>query len=358
MAARQAFPADAPPQWVEHDMGDDYLAPTATRMLFGDVVNAFLRLRSPHDRAAVLEESWERSWPHPGSDLATGFFQLERRLPFPLLLLNGTSVTDGCRVETSIIRTAVNPAQVGEACRSIGYFDLSGTYVPPAGRQDWVLGATKDAARYLCSDIRLSTAALLAARFPYVTPSGRVQCGSKRAFVVDGGYFDNSGLGTIGELWNALEPEVAAANQGSAAPIVPLLIHIDNHYNSTSAPASGSAPHEAVVPLETLLDTRDGHDQDARVEAMLLFGSDAPATATVPATDCLTDRVANLYPREHPGTEAPLGWVMSHESRSDLAGQLQTLPVLVELAKVREWFRPVAPECIATHYPIPKRKKR
>jgi len=45
-------------------------------------------------------------------------------------------------------------------------------------------------------NLKLSTAAILSSRFPYVSPAGKI----KRNYYVDGGYFDNSGAGTILEL--------------------------------------------------------------------------------------------------------------------------------------------------------------
>jgi hypothetical protein len=351
--------------WIQQRLDDDYVAPTFARMLFGDLPNAFIRLRSVSDRAAVLEGSWERSWPKKTKDsLGEGFFGTSSK-HFPLLMLTGTSVTDGCRFEVSPLRTALPPArykqdgvitQLGEACRSVELFDVGpppNPYTKPQGRTDWILAATKDSDDYLCSDIHLSTAALLAARFPYVTPSGRVQCGEHASFVVDGGYFDNSGLSPILELWNALLPLVADENRrrSTSKPcIVPLLVHIDNHYADVGGPAANTRPQEVAVPLQTLLSTRNGHDQDARIEAMLSFSKRiAPDLGVVEtARDGSVgraDRIANLYPRAHPGTEPPLGWTMSDISRNDLVKQLHNKSVAYELEKARRWFKPGVLRC-------------
>jgi hypothetical protein len=351
--------------WIEQRLGDDFVAPIFARMLFGDLPNAFLRLRSVSDRAAVLEGSWERSWPGQERGAMSKEFFARGADQFPLLLLNGTSVTDGCRFETSVLRTALPPAiykqegksvQLGEACRSIELFDRGPTpqnpYTTPQDRGDWVLAATKDAGDYLCGDIHLSTAALLAARFPYVMPAGRVQCGSNASFVVDGGYFEDSGLSPIVEMWTALEPLVADENRRNkdGPCIVPLLVHIDNHYADASAPAPNARPPESLVPLLGLLSTRDGRDQNARVEAMLQFSKriSPDRIALGPKVNgkrSLADRVANLYPRAHPGTEPPLGWTMSRVSRNDLVDQLTNGGVTEELEKARNWFAPGSIAC-------------
>ena len=52
-------------------------------------------------------------------------------------------------------------------------------------------------------DLRLSTAALLSARFPIISPAGVLRNDADASFgdrVVDGGYFENSGLSTAPTL--------------------------------------------------------------------------------------------------------------------------------------------------------------
>jgi len=113
--------------------------------------------------------------------------------------------------------------------------------------------------------MRLSTAALLAARFPYVTPSGRVpaECGYEgdlRALdkppdvvcahpgpnvrcegrYVDGGYTDNSGLFTLVAVWPSLralilQHNIDAENRG-VRPIAPMIVELDNHYQRSTQP--------------------------------------------------------------------------------------------------------------------------
>jgi hypothetical protein len=49
--------------------------------------------------------------------------------------------------------------------------------------------------------LNFSTAAVLSARFPYVSPAGAIQ----NRYFVDGGYFDNSGSGIVMELMEQLK---------------------------------------------------------------------------------------------------------------------------------------------------------
>ena len=63
-------------------------------------------------------------------------------------------------------------------------------------------------------DVPLSTAAHISARFPYVSPPGRIErrgCPSSEGLVpapavsydADGGLFDNAGSGTAVDTWRA-----------------------------------------------------------------------------------------------------------------------------------------------------------
>src|SRR5262249_9224241 len=55
----------------------------------------------------------------------------------------------------------------------------------------------------LQADLPLSTAVHNSARFTYVSPAGHMDRGDgeERGRVVDGGYFENSGLTTLGEIY-------------------------------------------------------------------------------------------------------------------------------------------------------------
>jgi hypothetical protein len=359
-ATQQDQPADAGSNWVQSKLGGDFLGPTFAWMLFADAPNGLVRTRLLDNRADILERSWENAWPTAGSDLQEGLYQ--RGKTFPILLMNGTSVTDGCRFETSVLAAAAGEpilqpkkfqSAAGSGCLSPVPFDVpipkdirkelggKSPYVPPARRTEWALSATRDIADYLCpgQDIRLSTAALMSARFPFVSPSGKVGC-SKNAngtsYVVDGGYFDNTGTSTINELWAKLKLRVAWHNRSTMASktnptcIVPYLIEIDNHYGPASPPPN-ARPSELTVPTTTLGNLMNAHEANAALEAAMQFSRGR--------------RLAIIYPRSHPGTEAPLGWTMSDIAQSDLQSQLDNDFVRAELARARRFFAPKPDAC-------------
>ena len=320
-AAQQEHPTEVGKNWVNQTLGGDFLGPTFAWMFFVDAPNALLRARLWDDRAAILERSWEQPWGSGGA-LQEGLFQRGDR--FPILLLNGTSVKDGCRFETSVLSGGVGRNQATADCLSPTPFEQE---PPPPGRDGWIWGATKDFADYLCQgqDVRLSTAALLSARFPYVTPSGKIGCAKPGhpdpSYVVDGGYYDNTGASTVTELWTQLEPMVAQQNLAhpNAPCIVPFLVEIDNHYTEPPAPGNTSRPKELTVPPTTLATVRNGHDSNAQQVAALQFGD---------------GKAAFVYPRSHPGTEAPLGWTLSDTSQADLESQLANSKVQDELRQI------------------------
>ena len=66
-----------------------------------------------------------------------------------------------------------------------------------------------------------------------------------QTYVVDGGYYENSGILTLLQVWRAVEPLVRQANAAPGARrIVPWLVVMDNHYRSA---ASAVAFHEGRV---------------------------------------------------------------------------------------------------------------
>jgi hypothetical protein len=347
--------------WPTDTLRHDFVGPVFAWALFVDLPLSFIRRGGGTDRAEVLERSWEREWSDTaGNPLGRGLYAqwLEHRLP--LVFLNGTRVQDGCRFETSVVLTAVGSSVAPQPvtaddplirdCLALRLFEDTDKpprlYVPPSERTTWMLGATTDLAPNLCpgEDVRLSTAALLAARFPYVAPSGKVEkCGGgSPANIVDGGYFENTGNATIVELWDSLRGLVTKhnANAGSTC-VVPVLLEIDNHYRGAPGPAPAGRPWESSAPLQTLRAGRDARDAESRQAAALAFGQREfdGMSAHVGSEGDAIDRIAHIFPRAHPGAEAPLGWTLSDVATADLDDRLKD-DNRAELKKIQKWFAP------------------
>ena len=249
---------------MDEQLGRDFASATLGWALFHDVPNRFLGSTPPWrklrwsfhgqcmtgDRAAVLEDDFDAAWQGEAPNLrltwdARSSRDAARRgvaETVPLLITNAT-VTGGKA------RAVVSAGNLGAWPRS-ELEEGAG-----AGLDSYPLAGTVEVTDTLCftKDIRLSTAALLGGRFPYVSPSGHLSghCGRSagerlgddfnsrcrrlrraldlRTRVVDGGYADNSGLFTIGAVWPTLRELIVQFNRTSARKIAPVIVELDNH---------------------------------------------------------------------------------------------------------------------------------
>jgi hypothetical protein len=337
--ATATAPGDAsgevlPHRWYRDRLGADFLAPTIATYLFNDGLNALVRPRTGVDRGAVLERAWERTWPDDA--LAQPFLARQASGEQPLLLLNGFDVSDGCRVNTSVIGSLASPTPddvrtVGAArCRSVD-------------REPRLLLSTADLLAQLCpdDDVRFSTAALNSARFPFVSPAGRIaSCAdaasdaasdaggartvdSRTVDVVDGGYRETSGASTLVELWpafaGALAAELAAdLAAGADTPercVVPVFVQIDNGPEQAVDLRRGAdrTVGQWFAPVVALGSSAGGQEAAARQASRAVFeGSDDRPGAWY--------RITTFA---HPGSSAPLGWVLSDTAMADLERQLR-----------------------------------
>lgn len=191
------------------------------------------------DRAALLEQSWEAHFDHvAGRSLRFGSGipcregsdkGLCRRLGYasqqseggwlPLLVLNGASVETGRRIiATDLVSTlqipGVAPGSLSRATLYSAAYDLfemtstpcaeapAGLACPLASPFPEDAPDTRDG-----PDVRLSTAALISARFPIISPAGTLRTRGREDRgdrVVDGGYFENAGLTSAIDLAEAL----------------------------------------------------------------------------------------------------------------------------------------------------------
>lgn len=370
----EELPGSASQGWIRATLGQDGVSSTLGWMLFVETPWSMLRFPLARDRAATLEETWERWWEQslgrtPGQDPNGGtmlgppdasttaassslprFFAVQGKRDgstspdLPLLILNGASVESGCRFNGSVLVTdGRERSETSTRCLAPNTLELEGT-----------LGATVDLVDFMCADqdLLLSTAAFLSARFPVISPSGRLeQCGEPPApepsgsvastrqapdpvrssvirsntvkpqtFVVDGGYHESSGAGTALDLWLAVEPYVEAYNRDPNRPvsIVPFMIQIDNGYSEPASPGVVAGSPQFVVPLVTMAASVSANHERARQTARLVF---AKPYDVAPGARYCDPRYAHFSVRAHPGAAAPLGWTLSRVSVDDLLVQ-------------------------------------
>lgn len=332
--------------WVDDHLEQDALAPLWAWTLYADLPSSLLGLDIGPDRAEILEAAWERTWTDgdsKGDPLTSGVRELwATRHDFPLLLLSSTSVQDGCRLNVSVLDADIEPKGKVADRRCIA------PAVPPEAQGTFA--TTEDVVDVLCrgDDLRLSTASLLSARYPFVAPSGRLpRCGrdDDAIYALDGGIFDNSAASPLLELWPQLERKVAAFNGRSATQcIVPVFLQIDNGYEQSVPPRPRRRPLELEAPVRAGLGIVGGaRDASARQAAALAFGDRPPPGIPRPATvedgRVEVDRYARLVPQSHPGTSAPLGWTLSKPSMQSLRNQLAADPSAERLrTTVSRWF--------------------
>jgi hypothetical protein len=309
----------------------DFLSPVFVGLAFRDnfappthLLSERLRIR---DRAVLLEQALERHYSYvtglSGSDLLeTGDFCADtspkkglcRRFGYwnnpgaggdpakwvPLLLLNGTSVQTGRRiVTTDLISTMKGHPRETLYSPAYDLFEMRSTACPapssglagepPTGTQSQHKQRSATEMQHCgtellpldAPDILLSTAALTSARFPLISPAGAIQnlnADGRGDEIVDGGYFENSGVTTALDLWRALY----------ARNLNPLILALSNEPEGTHdkdevprrpdvTPALGESMVAGLVhglpariigaasmPLEALLYTRAGHAAEAR----------------------------------------------------------------------------------------------
>jgi hypothetical protein len=338
-------------------LDDDLVSPDAAALAFRDVPLGWVRMEpSGVDRAAVLEQAWERA----AGSLRNGLFADARdgsgRLRFPLLLLNGATVDDGCRLNGSVLTTAAtiegpSPVAGTEDCRSLTQFD-PGRSDPGATTDPSALVGSKDLYDYLCGpnstdrhDIALSTAALLSARFPYISPTGALNgCREpqRRTYDLDGGLVETSGVSPLTEIWTRIAGDVQAINDNPAGTVCiqPRLLMIDNGYVQAAPGSAPGQPQELLAPIQGQSQVTDVRSARAEHAAALAFDH-AFGQVGCPGTPAATSRVAHLMPVARPGPRAPLGWSLSKFARNDLEEQLNSPANRCQIALVRSWFHPV-----------------
>jgi len=353
---------------VERLAGDRALASTAAGLLLRDVYQPFTGISTAwSDRAALLEDGWvAASQPYLSSSAESGiggrWSQLGGGLPWvPIVMLNSSSVNDGCRLLIS--NTGELASTHGSPCGNdqhdaIGSISTATQPILNARARAEEGGENCDAPQV---GLTVATAALLSARFPLVSPSGAVvHCVAEQkpfadsaavrlvpnvSYAVDGGYYENSGILTLLQLWSEVEPLVRRSNRAASQSrpiIVPWIVVVDNHYRSAARIAARGRPYELLAPVRSLrnkrilgqaaleemarLSMRPTPERCARSSAGSSSAGDGAVTITSDSLrreDIARGCFVVIAPAKRPSVGAPLGWVLSSTSMSDLQSQLR-----------------------------------
>ena len=232
----------------------DFLTFTLARMLGPDFFNYIpgINLLIPDDdRADALEKAFEKAadknYYRIGFD-STWFDQCVTQTGvdqhLPILFINSTRVRDG------------NPAVLSTIRLDSDFYNK---------RVDLLALLQQD------KTIRLSTASILGARFPFISPAGRIDSYLTPGipndtlvanYFVDGGYFDNSGAGVVQEMIRALlisinnSPDSVIHSRGRKLALK--VLHITNSPQSaTPLQPIGPFVNDALAPLLTITGAYD-----------------------------------------------------------------------------------------------------
>lgn len=321
-------------------LGQDFLAPAIGYMLYPDALARFSPVPcTACDRSRGLEESWAEDWRRlMPDDPAADWFR--RKLPalkqgrddLPHLILNSASVSDGKRV-----------VQAGL------------DFLPPEAYD--LLDKRLDTSR-----LTLAGAVHNSARFPYISPGGLVYVRSPKSewdYLVDGGYFENSGVATINAILNRLKAEPGLLRPEDQVVVIviendPVWEHewlckgdkenICKHDASDAAadkanavarqapagaakgsgtgtgsdrasacPAAAKTPllAEVTIPPLALYQSRNARAHAAEAEAIRILGG------------CTARRVVELrYPKVEGEKEPPMSWFLNAGSRKIMEKKL------------------------------------
>lgn len=316
-------------------LSQDFLSPLISAMLFPDFTARFSPVAIPSfDRARALEFAVERSWdvgvasPRGGAagdaeaDAPTAANRLREGLleywspegVAPALFLNATETETGRRIVFSPI------PDLGPSIRS---YQLA-----VAPREDG-----------LTPDLRLSTAAVASARFPYVTPAASMALRAvegedgtwPKLRLVDGGYFENSGVDTAMAVVEQIQAIEALRDEIEVRLIVFDLTR--DRFRGASYSFS-----EVLAPISTILNATVARSTLAQARARAQLESECRYVAledgAVPGAS-EEDAFAKICPAEEVARGAvwsvslndyeydfQLGWILSKKTLNRIRDQL------------------------------------
>ncbi len=277
----------------------DFLSSTVGFMLFPDLMQRFVPHAFPQaNRSRGLEESWERAFDTvPGKPMDQSLDELYEGCPgLPELLINATVAETGQRAVLTRLSTA-------------NFVDV---FVPQSGSDPSTLHQP------------LAGVILHSARFPVVSPAGSVVETTQPGHplitrLIDGGYFDNSGIVTALEVIDGMR-------QVQDTPPIVLVVITDAMYAECprtapavycGAPTIPPAPSPRRGPvagtawlnepwpiLSGLFNVRDSHVHEAisralrTVQVAIIDRSPAPGEVAAPTGWALSRSVTELIDAE------------------------------------------------------------
>lgn len=322
---------------------DDALSADLAGLLGGDLVGAVSGVKVPssgvphtsgwrwRDRTALQELTWESQAPQYAEP-----FDADPVPPTGYLVMGSTDAASLCKVLVSQLNLSPGGAALTDAGSG-----AQTAAAPNCSSQRAEFASTIDLLDYLgtCrSNLTWASASELSARFPFVSPGGRLSPatlpeGCRKVAdmqLVDGGSTDNSAIGTwvdVAPALTALVRETNATADGVETPyVLPVLLFATNEPGSDVLVAPDGTRPEALVPLAAIFSAKGPQTSPS---AWLRRASDAYDEVCPPAVNACADAVGALRealpggvvvasPSTDPSISVPLGWALSSFSRSRL----------------------------------------
>ncbi len=268
-------------------VGKDYLSPVIGAMLTRGLLQYIIPFPiGQFDHAKVFEKSWEYHWKEitGNSNFSNSIDSLwNNNQNLPPVFINTTRVEDGFPFLVSSLKLQSDIIQ-----------DLY-DYIP----ED--------------KSLKISTASLLSARFPYVGPAGIINYIEDDKNVtmglVDGGYFDNTGSNTTFEILMELYESKTHFYRNNR----PIVIYIKNGSDTQDISQSGkSLIYQIMAPLNTTMQIRDSNTKNdlKRVQELVTFLGGEFYTFSLDTS--------KKYK-----TEIPLGWSLSQTTQNEIDNRVE-----------------------------------
>jgi hypothetical protein len=318
----------------------DLLSPLIGSALFADLLQRFLPfpisgLDRAHALASAIERSWAAADPATSNPFTEAFVdQWDPTSATPSLLINTTEVESGRR--RLISPFPINPSQPADPA---WFYDPPG--VAPFYREPPLMTANEP----VKEDLPLSQAAEISARFPWILPAATLPRGRAALHLVDGGYFDNSGIETALDLMEVLIGLRNAFRRSELPPADPrrnfelyLLIVSGSDTASLSEITGRNTAEELSTPVRALLSAREARGEltAQRVQSIQYLvdsGTGPVATYHVLAPAVFNEQDLPLS----------LGFQLSKAASDIIGAQLSTPNECMHInpsdAEARQWLR-------------------
>lgn len=275
-------------------LGQDFLTYSIAHYLGPDLARHFIIGFRATDRAAAISHTldyWgERHLNNAFSKNVNELLDSTGRLP--MLFINVTQVQEG----TPSVVSSVQLTGLSDRLDILKLVDSTYYSNPVEG------------------NISFSTATMLGARFPYISPAGSIK---QHAFV-DGGYFDNSGAGMVHEVLQAMKKLKETTSDDSLRSRLQKLnvriVHITNSPKSEPIKPIHPLINDLAAPLLTVFNTYNAQTEvnDRRLESFLRDYCNC--------NDGI--KQINLYEHE-PNETYPMNWVISDYQREKMNARLE-----------------------------------